>query len=118
MCYNPSIGQSCCADNGYCDRGQYCAPVAGYCCLDSEDLQTCATNAGFQLPPSALPANASTSVGGPTATTGVRPTGSGATGTGGGAPQVQVSAVGRREQWTLAWMAMGIGIVGVIMTTF
>jgi hypothetical protein len=36
----------------------------------------------------------------------------------GSTPYVQVSAVARKEQWTLAWMSLGIGIVGVIMTTF
>ncbi|KAI1468895.1 uncharacterized protein F4812DRAFT_458421 [Daldinia caldariorum] len=53
-CFNPKIGQSCCAaDNGFCDSGKYCAPVAGYCCLEGEDLETCARNAGFTLPGSA-----------------------------------------------------------------
>ncbi|KAI1142710.1 hypothetical protein F5Y05DRAFT_365862 [Hypoxylon sp. FL0543] len=50
-CFNPSDGQSCCAtDNGFCGSGKYCAPVAGYCCLEGEDLETCAKNAGFALP--------------------------------------------------------------------
>ncbi|KAI1101108.1 hypothetical protein F4804DRAFT_335586 [Jackrogersella minutella] len=54
FCFNPSSGQSCCAaDNGFCDSGKYCAPVAGYCCLEGEDLATCAQNAGFALPDSA-----------------------------------------------------------------
>ncbi|KAI1645712.1 uncharacterized protein F4817DRAFT_167550 [Daldinia loculata] len=53
-CFNPKIGQSCCsADKGFCDSGKYCAPVAGYCCLEGEDLETCARNAGFTLPSSA-----------------------------------------------------------------
>ncbi|KAJ9157412.1 hypothetical protein NKR23_g608 [Pleurostoma richardsiae] len=50
MCYNPTLGQTCCEDSGYCDKGTYCAPVAGYCCLDAEDVETCAQNAGFSLP--------------------------------------------------------------------
>ncbi|KAK1834876.1 hypothetical protein QBC39DRAFT_368954 [Podospora conica] len=51
FCYSPLLNQSCCAtDNGYCDVGTYCAPVAGHCCIDGEDLATCALNAGFQLP--------------------------------------------------------------------
>ncbi|KAK4042446.1 hypothetical protein C8A01DRAFT_13952 [Parachaetomium inaequale] len=50
-CYSPALGQSCClVDNNYCDKGTWCAPVVGYCCLDSEDLETCARNAGFELP--------------------------------------------------------------------
>ncbi|KAI1734237.1 hypothetical protein F4680DRAFT_358205 [Xylaria scruposa] len=54
QCYNPSMGQTCCQDSGYCDSGSYCAPVAGYCCLNGEDLATCARNAGFDLPSSAV----------------------------------------------------------------
>lgn len=43
--------QTCCAtDSGFCDAGRYCAPVAGFCCLEGEDLETCAKNAGFELP--------------------------------------------------------------------
>ncbi|KAG4222376.1 hypothetical protein PC116_g29150 [Phytophthora cactorum] len=58
FCFNPKIGQSCCAaDNGFCDSGKYCAPVAGYCCLEGEDLETCARNAGFTLPGSASVSN-------------------------------------------------------------
>ncbi|KAK3335373.1 hypothetical protein B0T19DRAFT_6391 [Cercophora scortea] len=50
FCYNPSIGQTCCkADNSYCSGGKYCAPVAGYCCNNDEDLATCARVAGFEL---------------------------------------------------------------------
>ncbi|KAI0013397.1 hypothetical protein F4779DRAFT_390826 [Xylariaceae sp. FL0662B] len=53
FCFNPDHGQSCCAkDSGYCDAGKYCAPVAGYCCFEGEDLATCAKNAGFKLPSS------------------------------------------------------------------
>jgi hypothetical protein len=30
-----NVPQSCCeTDNGYCDAGTRCAPVAGHCCLD------------------------------------------------------------------------------------
>ncbi|OTA92062.1 hypothetical protein M434DRAFT_12683 [Hypoxylon sp. CO27-5] len=53
FCFNPSSGQSCCAtDSGFCGSGKYCAPVAGYCCHEGEDLATCARNAGFALPDS------------------------------------------------------------------
>jgi hypothetical protein len=51
FCYNPAAGQSCCqVDFGYCDKGSYCAPVAGFCCLENESLQDCARLAGFDLP--------------------------------------------------------------------
>ncbi|KAI1779508.1 hypothetical protein F4818DRAFT_436814 [Hypoxylon cercidicola] len=51
FCFSPNQGQSCCAiDSGFCDAGRYCAPVAGFCCLEGEDLETCAKNAGFELP--------------------------------------------------------------------
>ncbi|KAI0848892.1 hypothetical protein F5Y00DRAFT_262047 [Daldinia vernicosa] len=76
FCFNPKIGQSCCStDNGFCDSGKYCAPVAGYCCLEGEDLETCARNAGFILPGSASNMSAgpyavtnATTVAGPTLT--------------------------------------------------
>ncbi|KAI1863875.1 uncharacterized protein JN550_009373 [Neoarthrinium moseri] len=67
FCYSPSAGHTCCPDKGYCERGSYCAPVAGFCCaevgvvrcpeylmvltkLQGEDLGTCAQNAGFTIP--------------------------------------------------------------------
>ncbi|KAI3329441.1 hypothetical protein HD806DRAFT_530832 [Xylariaceae sp. AK1471] len=54
LCFNPGLGQTCCdVDRGFCGSGSYCAPVAGYCCLEGEDLTTCAENAGFDLPSSA-----------------------------------------------------------------
>ncbi|KAK8049740.1 hypothetical protein PG994_011470 [Apiospora phragmitis] len=52
FCFQPNLGQTCCPDNGYCDKGFYCAPVANYCCAEGEDLETCARNAGFVLPAS------------------------------------------------------------------
>ncbi|KAK8125275.1 uncharacterized protein PG998_001034 [Apiospora kogelbergensis] len=60
FCFKPNIGQTCCPDKGYCDKGFYCAPVAKYCCAEllthrssqGEDLVTCARNAGFVLPAS------------------------------------------------------------------
>ncbi|KAI0176698.1 hypothetical protein BJ166DRAFT_584861 [Pestalotiopsis sp. NC0098] len=58
FCYNAGIGQTCCPDKGYCDAGTYCAPVAGYCCDENEDLPTCARNAGFTLPASLAAASA------------------------------------------------------------
>ncbi|KAI2613535.1 uncharacterized protein GGS25DRAFT_4024 [Hypoxylon fragiforme] len=75
-CFNPTVGQSCCAiDRGFCDTGKYCAPVAGFCCLEGEDLATCAQNAGFTLPSNSttppttdrVPADV-TSMAGPTVT--------------------------------------------------
>ncbi|KAI1828488.1 hypothetical protein F4861DRAFT_3034 [Xylaria intraflava] len=54
-CFNPNLGQTCCQlDRGFCDKGSYCAPVAGYCCFEGEDLATCAKNAGFNLPGAAI----------------------------------------------------------------
>jgi len=51
FCFNPALGQSCClVDFGYCEKGSYCAPVAGYCCMEGESLQDCAKIAGFDLP--------------------------------------------------------------------
>ncbi|GAW18229.1 hypothetical protein ANO14919_077030 [Xylariales sp. No.14919] len=50
-CYNPNLGQTCCPlDSGFCNDGSYCAPVAGYCCFEDEDLASCAQRAGFDLP--------------------------------------------------------------------
>ncbi|KAI0914694.1 hypothetical protein F4823DRAFT_633913 [Ustulina deusta] len=54
-CFNPNLGQTCCEREGaFCNDGSYCAPVAGYCCFDDEDLVTCAARAGFDLPNSAV----------------------------------------------------------------
>ncbi|KAI0022278.1 hypothetical protein F4780DRAFT_212531 [Xylariomycetidae sp. FL0641] len=51
FCFDSRLGQTCCPrDGGYCGKGTYCAPVAGYCCEAGEDLSTCARNAGFVLP--------------------------------------------------------------------
>ncbi|KAI1356841.1 hypothetical protein F5Y01DRAFT_309386 [Xylaria sp. FL0043] len=55
LCYNPGLGQTCCKlDGGFCNEGSYCAPVAGYCCLEDEDLTECAERAGFELPNAAV----------------------------------------------------------------
>ncbi|KAI1157162.1 hypothetical protein F4825DRAFT_467989 [Nemania diffusa] len=57
-CFNPTLGQTCCPlDRGFCSSGSYCAPVAGYCCFEGEDLVTCARNAGFELPHSGIEHN-------------------------------------------------------------
>ncbi|KAK0747906.1 hypothetical protein B0T21DRAFT_253930, partial [Apiosordaria backusii] len=108
FCFSPELGQSCCAvDYGYCERGTWCAPVAGYCCLDSEDLETCARNAGFEIPghePSqteddsfrALERDADPSDGREVV---VR--------------EVQVSVARRKDQWTLA--GLGTGLVALFM---
>ncbi|KAH6634050.1 hypothetical protein B0J18DRAFT_6988 [Chaetomium sp. MPI-SDFR-AT-0129] len=57
-CYSPALGHSCCdVDNRYCRKGTWCAPVAGYCCLDNEDLVTCARNARFKPPDAQAPAS-------------------------------------------------------------
>ncbi|KAK0731204.1 hypothetical protein B0H67DRAFT_63749 [Lasiosphaeris hirsuta] len=134
FCYGPNHGQSCCdVDNGYCDAGTHCAPVAGYCCIDGEDLEICAKNAGFELPagyiiPVASVDEVATSTRGDDTTrlSGTRldtPTldaNSSSAGqtipsiTSSGGVYIQVS-VARKEQWTLAWMGAGIGAVGLFM---
>ncbi|KAH9219058.1 hypothetical protein DL95DRAFT_443760 [Leptodontidium sp. 2 PMI_412] len=53
FCYDPALGETCCAmDNGYCKAGDFCAPVAGFCCTVGEDPETCAIRLDFTLPPS------------------------------------------------------------------
>ncbi|KAL2064953.1 hypothetical protein VTL71DRAFT_4093 [Oculimacula yallundae] len=52
FCYDPTVGDTCCAmDNGYCKVGDFCAPVAGFCCTIGEDPETCAVRLDFTLPP-------------------------------------------------------------------
>ncbi|OCK75608.1 hypothetical protein K432DRAFT_446587 [Lepidopterella palustris CBS 459.81] len=52
-CYDPSLGESCCAaDEHYCPKGEFCAPVVGYCCLNSETPANCASRLSFSLPAS------------------------------------------------------------------
>ncbi|KAI0175660.1 hypothetical protein GGR52DRAFT_570651 [Hypoxylon sp. FL1284] len=59
FCFNPKEGQTCCAtDSGFCDAGRYCAPVPGFCCLEGEDIETCAKKAGLEVPLSASNATA------------------------------------------------------------
>ncbi|KAK3942133.1 hypothetical protein QBC46DRAFT_380709 [Diplogelasinospora grovesii] len=127
FCYNPTLGQTCCkVDNGYCDAGTYCAPAAGYCCLEDEDLATCAKIAGFELPVNATlsdPAANSTS----TTTTSFEQASVSATGPGvasgsgmlpgstpSSSPFIQVSAAGR-ERWTLTRVTVGLGVIAVYM---
>ncbi|OCL10047.1 hypothetical protein AOQ84DRAFT_7890 [Glonium stellatum] len=51
-CYDPTLGETCCtADEHYCVKGQYCAPVVGYCCSNSETPANCASRLSFTLPP-------------------------------------------------------------------
>ncbi|KAK0662063.1 hypothetical protein QBC41DRAFT_307224 [Cercophora samala] len=104
FCYSPEQGQSCCAvDNGYCEKGTWCAPVAGYCCLDGEDLESCAQNAGFELPGSEshyLPSlkRSVDWLGDRDAVV----------------QEAQISvAAKKRNQWTL--VGMGLGVVGLFM---
>ncbi|KAB5580706.1 hypothetical protein GE09DRAFT_448498 [Coniochaeta sp. 2T2.1] len=174
-CFNPREGQTCCAqDAGYCDAGTWCAPVPGFCCLDGEDVATCAVEAGFELPTTAassLPSVTSsstatttrsssttvisstttsttllststssnssssaatasttsfTSAGGLTWTSAYPATitgfGNGSTSTNStssatpSSTYVQIS-VAQKEQWTLVWMTVAIGVVGVFMAT-
>ncbi|KAK1755167.1 hypothetical protein QBC47DRAFT_414068 [Echria macrotheca] len=121
FCYNPLLGQSCCeTDNGYCDPGTHCAPVPGHCCLDGEDLATCARNAGFQLP-AGIDLTDPAKLGPGLHVSGVGLNSSalnatlGSNGTspdfrGQNSPYVQVSVASRRH---VAWIAAGVGFVRV-----
>ncbi|KAK4449305.1 hypothetical protein QBC34DRAFT_380446 [Podospora aff. communis PSN243] len=130
-CYSPALGQSCCeTDDGYCDAGTRCAPVAGHCCLDHEDLTSCARNAGFELPAEALvtpadglrgPVNVQTPFRGGgfnnSRTLGTNVSSADRTPqstSDSKSPYVQVS-VARQHRGTLAWMAAGMGAVGLFM---
>ncbi|KAB5536540.1 hypothetical protein GE09DRAFT_330743 [Coniochaeta sp. 2T2.1] len=130
-CFNPSEGQTCCAqDAGYCDAGAWCAPVPGFCCLDGEDVATCAVEAGFELPTTAassLPSVTSASTATTTrssSTTVISSTTTSTTftstnSTSSATPSstyVQIS-VAQKEQSTLVWMTVAIGVVGVFMAT-
>ncbi|KAI1431151.1 hypothetical protein GGR50DRAFT_698296 [Xylaria sp. CBS 124048] len=70
-CFNPRLDQisssalhlllkptmkqmRCQLDSGFCSKRSYHASVAGYCCLEGEDLATCTQNAGFDLPGSVI----------------------------------------------------------------
>ncbi|KAK4231784.1 hypothetical protein QBC38DRAFT_439797 [Podospora fimiseda] len=130
-CFNPTMGQSCCAvDNGYCEEGTWCAPVAGYCCLDSEDLETCAKNAGFELPADLLESDESKTkhswtmqLKEPARTRGhsslkrrerpdesesLRPAAAGRI-------DARESTAPGRDRLTLVWMCLGIGAVGLVV---
>ncbi|KAK0657479.1 hypothetical protein B0T16DRAFT_61103 [Cercophora newfieldiana] len=132
FCYSPTLGQSCCdTENGYCDAGTHCAPVAGHCCLDGEDLASCARNAGFRLP-TELVVTPETGLRGPVNVQdrlragGFRNSSTIATNSSSSAdrttqnvsdsksPHIQVS-VARQHRGTLAWMTAGIGAVGLFM---
>ncbi|TVY59643.1 hypothetical protein LSUE1_G008202, partial [Lachnellula suecica] len=74
FCYDPTIGDTCCLlDDGYCKIGDFCAPVTGYCCHDTEDPATCATRLGFALPSSSSSAAASSSASIPTSSSSTPP---------------------------------------------
>ncbi|KAK3382452.1 hypothetical protein B0T24DRAFT_14316 [Lasiosphaeria ovina] len=132
-CYNPSLGQSCCEiDSGFCDRGAYCAPVAGYCCLNSEDVAACARNAGFELPATSTAAVERPSTGAFTSTaqyigktlgsssvefepsTEIPTRQANADSTSTNSLTVQISGA-RTERRTLAWTGFGICAVGLFM---
>lgn len=68
FCFDPTRQESCCIlDKGYCKEGDFCAPVAGFCChnvgdprilslvaftntLKGEDPESCAKRLDFNLP--------------------------------------------------------------------
>lgn len=148
-----SSAQTCCADDsGYCDGGTYCAPVAGYCCVNGEDFGTCAENSGFELPTSlsstwtttvtrtttvTLPQQVLTTSTGvitatitcsaadvtiaaqPTITAAANGTSSSTNSSTGplASPSFVQASVAIKEQWTLVWTSLAIGVVGVFMTT-
>jgi len=49
FCFNPTQGQTCCTDGGFCNAGSICAPVGGYCCPVGMSTSDCAKQAGFNL---------------------------------------------------------------------
>ncbi|CZR50802.1 uncharacterized protein PAC_00676 [Phialocephala subalpina] len=54
-CYNPTLGETCCLlDDGYCGAGDFCAPVAGFCCHNTETPGVCAARLSFSLPSSSV----------------------------------------------------------------
>ncbi|KAJ9155882.1 hypothetical protein NKR19_g4331 [Coniochaeta hoffmannii] len=173
FCYNPSEGQTCCAqDAGYCDAGTWCAPVPGFCCLDGEDAAACAREAGFELPGASSSGGVDTTVSSTTTTTrtssttltassttlttlspagsstaaqgvtsapsttsdggltwssiyptstgfGAQSNGSSSTNSTAALPSpsyVQISDA-KKEQWTLVWMTVAMGLLGVFMAS-
>ncbi|EEP78374.1 predicted protein [Uncinocarpus reesii 1704] len=50
MCYNPTVGDSCCSNGKYCPKGEYCTD--GGCCPDGMSLEECgATRTLSVVPP-------------------------------------------------------------------
>ncbi|KAI0446794.1 hypothetical protein F4803DRAFT_546941 [Xylaria telfairii] len=70
-CFNPGLGQVCCPDNGFCNGGSRCAPVAGYCC--PEDNEECARTEESDKPSSAIKQSTITSSTGAMRTFTVKP---------------------------------------------
>jgi len=74
LCYNPTAGDQCCSNGGYCPKGEYCAKTStgrSVCCTDGVSLADCGAVATVAtLPPAAATtAAASTPAGTAPATT-------------------------------------------------
>jgi len=48
LCYNPTIGQTCCSSSWACPSGSFCL-VNPYCCPAGQDPKTCAAANGVSL---------------------------------------------------------------------
>jgi len=68
LCYNPTVGDQCCSNGGYCPKGEYCAKTssgASVCCTDGVSLADCGAVATVAtLPPAAATTAAPTTAAG------------------------------------------------------
>jgi len=51
LCYNPNVGQTCCAATWACPNGSFCL-AEPFCCPNGEDPKTCAAENNISLPSS------------------------------------------------------------------
>ncbi|WPG98954.1 Hypothetical protein R9X50_00175600 [Acrodontium crateriforme] len=62
-CYNPTKGQTCCANGYYCDAGYYCVDGGSGCCPNGDSLEACsATASGSTIAPPASTSSGSAAV--------------------------------------------------------
>jgi len=97
LCYNPSLGQTCCQSSWACPSDSFCSTAIGACCPNGQDPAVCAAqNSGSKpsgsLSPAGSNSTAHTSVAAPKPTSSKAATGD--------APRRQASSV--------------LGLVGVI----
>ncbi|KAF2437007.1 hypothetical protein EJ08DRAFT_691310 [Tothia fuscella] len=59
LCYNPTVGQTCCSASYACPNGSFCL-VDPFCCPNGSDPKTCAADKGVELPSSFASAASST----------------------------------------------------------